>query len=409
MKLLQINTSLNTSSTGKIVNQIGDMCIKNGDESYIMYSGRYSSSISKSITYKIGTRLDFYLHAFITRVFDNHGFASNRATKKMLKNIEIIKPDVIHLHNLHGYYLNVEILFQYLQTSKAKIVWTLHDCWSFTGHCSHFDYVGCVKWMTACNNCPQKTSYPSSLILDNSEMNFENKKKLFNSIDISNMTIVPVSKWLKTKVEKSFLKSFNSRVINNGIDLNIFKQLGKNFLNNHKSLRGKFILLGVASVWTERKGLYEFIKLRGHLDDSFAIVLVGISPKLQKKLPKNIFSIERTTNQEELASIYSCADLYLNLTFEDTYPSTNLESIACGTPVITYRTGGSPESVYEGSGFLIEQGDVTSLVDKIIELKNSNSSKLDSKFLNKVAMNNFNKDTNFIQYLELYKEILKAS
>ena len=224
MKLLQINTSLNTSSTGKIVNQIGDMCIKNGDESYIMYSGRYSSSISKSITYKIGTRLDFYLHAFITRVFDNHGFASNRATKKMLKNIEIIKPDVIHLHNLHGYYLNVEILFQYLQTSKAKIVWTLHDCWSFTGHCSHFDYVGCVKWMTACNNCPQKTSYPSSLILDNSEMNFENKKKLFNSIDISNMTIVPVSKWLKTKVEKSFLKSFNSRVINNGIDLNEYNE-----------------------------------------------------------------------------------------------------------------------------------------------------------------------------------------
>ena len=221
MKLLQINTSLNTSSTGKIVCQIGKMCIDNGDESYIAFSGRYPENRDMANTFRIGFKLDFYWHALVTRIFDRHGFASIRATKKLLIQIDDIKPDIIHLHNLHGYYINIETLFNYLAFTNIPIVWTMHDCWPFTGHCSHFEYVKCKKWEKACYSCPQRSSYPSSLIVDNSKENFLKKKRLFNSVN--KMTIVPVSEWLDNQIKYSYLNGFNSRVIRNGIDLEVFK------------------------------------------------------------------------------------------------------------------------------------------------------------------------------------------
>ena len=201
MKLLQINTSLNTSSTGKIVSQISNMCIDNGDQSFIAFSGRYYENRGEVNTFRIGFKLDFYWHALVTRIFDRHGFGSKRATKKLLKKIEYLKPDIIHLHNLHGYYINIEILFNYLARKEIPIVWTMHDCWSFTGHCSHFEFVDCNKWRESCYSCPQRSSYPSSLIKDNSKENFLNKKRLFNSVH--NMTIVPVSNWLDNKIKYS--------------------------------------------------------------------------------------------------------------------------------------------------------------------------------------------------------------
>jgi putative colanic acid biosynthesis glycosyltransferase len=406
MKLLQINTSLNSSSTGKITNQIGDIFIENGHESFIMYSGRYSDVTSKSITHKIGSKFDFYVHAVITRIFDKHGFSSNRATKKMLKTIELIQPDVIHLHNLHGYYLNVGILFKYLATSRAKIVWTLHDCWTFTGHCCHFEYVNCEKWIKECNSCPQKSSYPSAIFIDNSKVNFQNKRKSFNSISNSNMTIVPVSSWLNNKLKYSFLNSYKSKVIHNGIDLDIFKpQRNQSFIEDY-NLKNKYILLGVASVWTERKGFNEFIKLSKIISKDCVIVLVGVSKRLQKKLSSDIISIEKTSNQTQLAEIYSCSDLYLNLTFEDTYPSTNLESIACGTPVISYNTGGSPESL-KNAGVVVNQGDLKTLFKTIMDLKNNSYIKFSKNNLRNIANENFNKNTNFKEYVKLYKEILE--
>ena len=406
MKLLQINTSLNTSSTGKIVSQISNMCIDNGDQSFIAFSGRYYENRGELNTFKIGFKLDFYWHALVTRIFDRHGFGSKRATKKLLKKIDYLKPDIIHLHNLHGYYVNIEILFNYLSFHQIPIVWTMHDCWAFTGHCSHFEFVGCSKWKKTCYSCPQTSSYPSSLIADNSKKNFIKKKKLFNSVN--NMTIVPVSEWLDNQLKYSFLNDYDSRVIQNGIDLKTFRPSKSQIFIEENNLQNKYIILGVASVWTDRKGFFEFIKLRELLGDEFAIVLVGVSLKLKKMLPPNILSISRTSNQSQLAMIYSCSDLYLNLTFEDTFPSTNLESIACGTPVITYKTGGSPESIFEGSGYVVNQGDIRSVKNIIEDMKNGVLPNISIKTLVNIANKNFNKDNNFIHYQKLYKEILET-
>ena len=407
MKLLQINTSLNTSSTGKIVSQISNMCIDNGDQSFIAFSGRYNENRGELNTFRIGFKLDFYWHALVTRILDRHGFGSKRATKKLLKKIDYLKPDIIHLHNLHGYYVNIEILFNYLSFHKIPIVWTMHDCWAFTGHCSHFEFVECRKWKEACFSCPQSSSYPSSFIVDNSKENFIKKKKLFNSLN--NMTIVPVSHWLDNQLRYSFLSDYDSRVIQNGVDLKIFKPSKSQIFIEENNLQNKYIILGVASVWTERKGFFEFIKLREMLGDEFAIVLVGVSLKQKKMLPQNILSISRTSNQSQLAMMYSCSDLYVNLTFEDTFPSTNLESIACGTPVLTYKTGGSPESIFEGSGYVVNQGDIRSVKNIIEDTKNGVLPKISKKTLVNIANKNFNKDNNFIHYQELYKEILGAS
>ena len=407
MKLLQINTSLNTGSTGKIVSQISNMCIDNGDQSFIAFSGRYNENRGELNTFRIGFKLDFYWHALVTRILDRHGFGSKRATKKLLKKIDYLKPDIIHLHNLHGYYVNIEILFNYLSFHKIPIVWTMHDCWAFTGHCSHFEFVECRKWKEACFSCPQSSSYPSSLIVDNSKDNFIKKKKLFNSLN--NMTIVPVSEWLDSQLRYSFLNAYDSRVIQNGIDLNTFRPSKSQIFIEENNLQNKYIILGVASVWTDRKGFFEFIKLRELLGDEFAIVLVGVSLKQKKMLPQNILSISRTSNQSQLAMMYSCSDLYVNLTFEDTFPSTNLESIACGTPVLTYKTGGSPESIFKGSGYVVNQGDIRSVKNIIEDTKNGVLPKISKKTLVNIANKNFNKDNNFIHYQELYKEILGAS
>jgi putative colanic acid biosynthesis glycosyltransferase len=404
MRLLQINSTINDGSTGRIAYQIGEMCIANGDESYIAFSGRYFENNNMVNTIRIGSKLDFYWHALVTRIFDRHGFGSIRATKKLLKQIDYIKPDIVHLHNLHGYYINIEILFNYLASTNIPIVWTLHDCWSFTGHCDHFEYIDCNKWQKSCHTCPQKSLYPASLIVDNSKENFVNKRRLFNSVN--NLTIVPVSNWLNSKLKYSFLKNYSSRVIHNGIDLEVFRPRDHEFFVRNFHQQKKFILLGVASIWSKKKGFYEFIKLSRCLDENFVIVLVGVSPKLKKKLPKNIISIAKTSNQQELAKLYSSSDIYLNLTFEDTYPTTNLESIACGTPVITYKTGGSPESVEEGCGIIVNQGDIDSLVQKIKEIKNNGLPKISQESLRLIASDKFDKDINFVHYLNLYKSIL---
>ena len=407
MKLLQINISLNTSSTGKIVRQISKMWEDDGNKSYMAFSGKFPENRDLDNTIRIGIKLDFFWHALVTRIFDRHGFGSIRATKKLIKKIDYIKPDIIHLHNLHGYYINIEVLFNYIARKAIPVVWTLHDCWAFTGHCSHFEYVKCKKWETACHSCPQSSSYPSSLFIDNSKENFLNKKRLFNSV--SNMTIVPVSHWLDNQIRYSFLSDFKSKVIQNGIDLEVFKPSESRTLIEDHNLHNKFILLGVASNWTKRKGFFEFVKLREILDESFAIVLVGVNKKLQKMLPSGIISIAKTSDQAELAMIYSCADLYLNLTFEDTYPSTNLESIACGTQVVTYKTGGSPESVIEESGYVLNQGDIIAVQNLVNDMKNGVLSIPSRKNLVATAHKRFNKDNNFIHYLKLYEEILKVS
>lgn len=391
--LFQINTVINSGSTGHIAEELGKLAIQNGWESYIAYGRNPRQSSSKAI--KIGSKLGIYFHVFLSRFFDRHGFGSYFATKKLIKQIKEIKPDVIHLHNVHGYYLNIKLLFEYLKTVDTQIVWTLHDCWSFTGHCSHYTAVGCDKWQAICYKCPQKTQYPKSFF-DNSKRNYKDKKKLF--CGIKNLTIVTPSEWLAEEVKKSFLKGYPVKVINNGIDLNVFKPA---------VLERKFIILGVASTWTERKGFDDFIKLADMLHADEEIVLVGLSEKQIESLPKdkNIRGIRRTESQQQLAELYSQSLCFVNPTYEDTFPTTNIEALACGTPVITYKTGGSPEIIDEETGVVVEQGDLNAIRDNIDNLKQIQKETISSKCRKRAELL-FEKNKRFSEYMNLYKELI---
>lgn len=341
MKVLQINSVCGFGSTGRIATDLYKVLEEQGHECLIAYGrGTAPEGIN---SYKIGTNLDTYLHVARTRLLDQHGYGSKKPTIELVKKIKEYNPDVIHLHNLHGYYLNLEVLFNYLAQSNKPVVWTLHDCWAFTGHCAYFDYIGCDKWKDECGNCPQKKIYPNSYGLDNSYNNFNQKKALFTRLN--NLTIITPSQWLANLVKESFLNKYPIQVINNGIDLNVFKPTSSEFRKKYH-LEEKKIILGVANVWNQRKGFNTFIELSSKLDEDYQIVLVGVTEKQKNNLPSNIIGINRTNNIEELAEIYTVADVFVNPTLEDNFPTVNLESAACGTPVITYKTGGSPESSY---------------------------------------------------------------
>lgn len=352
-----INTVCGIGSTGRICSDLAEVLEQNGNECKIAYGRGVVPEKYKKYAVKIGSDLDVKLHALQTRLFDNTGFGSEKVTQKFINWIKEYNPDVIHLHNLHGYYINIEVLFNYLAEANKPVIWTLHDCWTFTGHCTHYSYVKCDKWKYGCNNCPQKREYPSSLIFDSSKKNWETKRALFTSV--KNITFVSPSRWLANQVEQSFLNKYPVEVVPNGIDLTVFKPTPSDFRKKH-NLEGKNIILGVASAWEPRKGLEDFVELSKTLDDSYKIILVGLSEKQKKELPENILGITRTNNVNELAEIYTAADVFFNPTYEDTYPTVNLEAQACGTPVVTYRTGGSVESVPEEN--VIEQGMFQTLV-----------------------------------------------
>lgn len=402
--ILQINTVVNSGSTGRIAEGIGEICIQQGWISYIGFGRNDNESSSKKI--RVGNNFDIKWHGVETRLFDRHGLASKNATKKFIEVIQDINPDIIHLHNLHGYYLNIEILFNYLAKINKPVVWTLHDCWAITGHCTHFSFIGCEKWKSQCGNCPQKKEYPASYIIDNSYYNYNKKKELITSVN--KIVIVGVSRWLIDKVENSFLYKYSNRVIYNGIDLKKFKPFEncEDVKEKYAIPKEKFIMLGVASVWSDRKGLSDFMKLSHKLLNDEIIVLVGIKKRIINKLPSNIIGIERTENVEELAKLYSLSDVLLNLTKEDSYPTINLEAIACGTPVITYKTGGSPESINTSTGFVVERENIEELYEKIKLLK-SNTKKIYTDKCRKIAISNFNQNDRFKEYIDLYEELLQ--
>lgn len=400
MKVLQINSVCGIGSTGRIATDIHKILIDQGHESYIAYGRGLPKNCDNTI--KIGSRVDNYFHVLKTRVLDKHGFGSKKATLNFIKKVRKLEPDIIHLHNIHGYYINVEILFDFLKEFKKPVVWTLHDCWSFTGHCTYFDYAGCEKWITTCFNCPEKHSYPSSLLLDNSKKNYEIKKKVFNSLD--NLIIVTPSSWLAKLVTKSFLGSMSVKVINNGIDLNTFKHSDMGFREKYR-LTGIFVMLGVASVWDRRKGLKYFLELSEILADDELIVLVGLSKNQMENLPANVIGISRTNNINELVSIYSCADVFLNPTLEDNFPTTNLEALACGTPVITFDTGGSPESIDSKTGIVVHEKTTKELYNAIKVLKEKGRKFYSQECINR-SRSLYNKDDRFFDYIKIYDNLL---
>lgn len=355
MKLLLINSVCGIGSTGKIVAGIADEYIEQGHDARIAY-GR-SCEIPeqyKPISYRIGSSWDVRLHALSSRLFDDHGMCSKSATEKFLRWADEYNPDILWLHNLHGYYINIVKLFSWIKSRpQMQVKWTLHDCWAFTGHCTYFDFCGCEKWKTQCCNCPQKKEYPSSLFKDNSSDNYTKKRQAFTGV--AKMELITPSRWLAGLVKESFLKEYPIVVVSNTIDTTVFKPTPSDFRKNY-GLLNKKIILGVANVWDARKGLQDFFKLRSMLDDSFHIVLVGLSSKQMRGLPKGITGIIRTHSASELAAMYTAADVFFNPTYEDNYPTVNLEAEVCGTPVITYMTGGSSETLKTSKSALIQKG-----------------------------------------------------
>lgn len=360
MKVLQINTVCGKSgSVGRITADLYQFMKKNDIEGYVAYSRGESFGIDQKDGIRIGSLFENYLDGVITRVFDNAGFNSKSATKKFLERVDEISPDIIHIHNLHGYYIHVGLLFEYIKKKGIKVVWTLHDCWSFTGHCCYFDFLNCDKWQTGCNNCLETKIYPKAFF-DSSKKNYMRKKEIFTSLDKDKVILVTPSKWLEKIIKKSYLKDYETRTIVNGINISDFS-VTDNDIRKKYSLGNSRIVLGVANKWDRRKGLDDFISLSQMLGDGYAFIAIGVDDAQMAKLPPEVIGIKGTNSVKELAKYYSAADVYVNPTYEDNYPTTNMEAQACGCPVITYKTGGSCENIIDGYGFSVEKGNLDSL------------------------------------------------
>ena len=401
-KLLQISIEVNSGSVGRIAEQIGETAMANGWQSYITYARNHLPS--KSNTIRIGNMTDVYWHGVMTRLFDTHCLHSTAATKRLVEQIKRIAPDVILLHHIHGYFLNMKVLFEYLASVETPIVWVFHDCWSMTGHCAYFEWAQCDRWKSGCYDCPQKGEYPASVLFDRSRKNYIEKRELFTSV--KNMTIVPVSNWLGNIVKESFLSKYDVQVIHNGIDISKFQPLQSNIKERY-GISDKNVVLGVASPWGRRKGLEDFTKLYSYLsNDKYQIVLIGLSEDQIKQLPNGIIGLTRTESVEELAKWYSAADVFVNPTYEDTYPTTNLESISCGTPVVTYRTGGSPESLTSMTGRVVAKGDVEAIAKAIMDLCAEDRDAMRERCRDH-AEAHFDKRDCFRKYIELYEKLIK--
>ena len=405
-KLLQINPVIRVNtSTGRIMQEIGELAMQNGWECHIAYSkGRDGIRECRSDIIPVGNKWSTAWHGIETRLFDRHGLASSHATRQFVRKIEEIRPDVVHIHNIHGYFLNYQILFDYLSKAGIPVVWTVHDCWLYTGHCYYYSFAGCDRWQTGCHHCPQKKEFPTSLFCDRSRRNFEDKKAAFTSMPLDRMTIVPVSEWIRNEMRRSFLNAYPFRVIHNGINTDIFNIYDDRQVRTAFGLGDRHILLGVASIWSREKGLDDFIRMAGMLNEDEVIVLVGIKPEDRKRLPDNVVGIARTENIRQLAELYAAADVFVNPTWQDNYPTVNMEAIACGTPVVTYRTGGSVEVITPATGMIVEQGNLNELLKSIREIESKGKASY-QEACRKYALLNFKKEDRYMEYLRLYEEL----
>ena len=392
MKIAQINTTCSAGSTGKICVAVSELLSQAGVENYILYTAGHSNHPA-GIKYM--SAAETKLQALKSRIFGNYGFQSKNATRRLIAELDRIGPDIVHLHNLHGHNVHLGILFSYLKERKIKVFWTFHDCWAFTGYCPHYDMAGCDKWQTDCQNCPQRSHY--SWFFDRSSRLFAQKKQLFAGLDL---TIITPSQWLADQLKMSFLKDYPVKVIHNGIDLSVFSPKESSFRAQH-GIGDRFLVLGVAFGWGVRKGLDVFIRLAQRLDpEKFQIVLVGTDNAVDKQLPANIISIHRTANQAELAEIYSAADLFVNPTREEVLGLVNIESLACGTPVVTYHTGGSPECIDEKTGIVVERNDEEALYQAILQIAEERPFSPENCRAQALL---FSEEEKYSEYVKLYK------
>ena len=418
-KLLQINPVLRTStSTGRIMKEIGELAMANGWESYVAYSkGRDGLPGSTSIPVPVGNKASVAWHGLQTRILDRHGLGSVLATKRFIEDIRRIRPDIIHIHNIHGYFLNYRILFDFLSHSGIQVIWTVHDCWLYTGHCYHYMYAGCDRWKTGCGHCPQRGKFPRSLFADRSARNFRDKRDAFCSMPEDRLTIVPVSDWMRSEMSESFLKDYRFQVIHNGIDTDVFSPQPalESEVRRCYGLGDRHVILGIASIWSEEKGLNDFVEMAARLDSDEVIVLVGMDRKQlddvlsrcgRTALGDRMVAVKRTADVHQLAGLYSTADVLVNPTWQDNYPTVNLEAISCGTPVVTYRTGGSIEAVAGDTGFVVEQGDIEGLVDAVRRVETLGKAHFMDACRSR-AVKEFRKEDRYAEYIELYERLTK--
>ena len=408
-KLLQINPVVRIStSTGRIMQEIGELAMQHGWDSYIAYSqGRDGIKPCKSHLVPVGNKWSVRWHGIMTRLFDRHGLASKRATKAFIRQIQEIEPDIIHIHNIHGYFLNYKLLFEFLAAYGKPVIWTVHDCWLYTGHCYHYAYAGCSRWQHGCHHCPQQRAFPTSYLIDRSEKNFNDKKRAFTSLHADQFQLITVSDWMRGEMSRSFLKDYPYQVIHNGIDTELFAPCDPVEIRTRYHIPAdKKIYLGVASIWIDEKGLAEFKHMATQLAEDEVIVMVGVSEAIKKQLPDNIIAIARTENIKQLAALYSAATAFINPTWQDNYPTVNLESIACGAPVVTYRTGGSIESITPDTGRIVEQGDVEGLLRAARAIKELGKQHFSAP-CRAYALAHFRKEDRYQEYLELYETLLK--
>ncbi|MBO4694232.1 MAG: glycosyltransferase [Clostridia bacterium] len=347
---------------------------------------------------KVGGFFSFWFHVALTTVFDKQGHGSYFKTKKIVDILRREKPDIIHLHNIHGYYLNYPLLFRYLKDEfKGKIVWTFHDCWPFTGHCAHFTVAACDRWQEICYNCPNKTKYPVSLIFDSSNSEYKNKKEYFTGLN--DLTITTPSYWLKELVCKSFMGKYEVKVVNNWINSDVFKPtFDDEVLKKYSIPNDKRIILGVANVWDERKGLRVFKEIANRISDDYSVVCVGLSSKQINALPDNVIGVLRTDNQRELAVLYSNAAVYINPSKEETFSLTVLEAISCSTPVIGFDTSAVKELINDDNGLLLFDDDIDVYINAVYKIASraKNSEKM------KAFSDRYNANVQIGKFIEIY-------
>lgn len=362
MKVLFINSVYKRGSTGRIVAELGNIVEQSGGEYKVAY-GR-GKRINDGHCYYIGNKFSVFFHAFVSRLTDKSGFYSRCPTKKLVQFIREYNPEIIHLHNLHGYYLNIEVLFNFLKTEfKGQVIWTLHDCWAFTGHCVHYTYAKCDKWRSLCYQCAEKKQYPKSVARDNCTKNYLQKKDCFVGVD--NLILVTVSDWLKGQVQQSYLSNYNIIRIYNGVDCCSFTPTKSNFKEKH-GIQDKKMILSVSDGWNQRKGWDKLLQVAEKAPADWVFVVVGVNNKQIRKLPNNILGFERIWEKKELIEIYSAADVFFNPSVEETFGLVTAEAMACGTPVVVMNSTACPELIKtENCGVVVETDDVATLIDAI--------------------------------------------
>lgn len=394
MKIVQINATCGSGSTGKICLAVSKLLSAEGIENYILYTqGTSDDPLAIRYAGKCYTKLQ----ALLSRILGNYGFNSRIATLRLLRQLKRIGPDIVHIHNIHSHDCHLGMLLRFLKKASIRVVWTFHDCWAFTGLCTQFDFAGCTRWKTGCGNCPQRVQ--RSWFFDRSATLWRRKRQLLTALDL---TVVTPSKWLANMVKQSFLQDKPVYVMGHGIDLTVFRPTSSDFAARH-GCGDKHIILGVAFHWDDRKGLDVFVELARRLGPEYQIVLVGTDASVAARLPANILSIHRTQNQQELAQIYSSADVLVNPTREDTYPTVNMEALACGTPVLTFATGGSPEMLDATCACVVDRDDLDALTQQIHRICQ------DKPYSQAACLRHsedFDEDARFAQYLQLYRGLL---